>query len=395
MSSFVPNAGLLVTGEAMKNAFQAGYVVELSLQARALGWESPFRVVIGSSSGSLAAVVAGTGEPLDHDLALRFSRKFTEDLRPRAFLENPLQGRWELPYRAVLEGILEDQKLLNWEKAYASPAMIVIVATHVDLRRASESWGDRFRVLADGVQRSLGGEDVSFLDVAGRIAELSAAGASGLLTPCYFSTKPWPADAARPEPEGWRVLTSPEELKKAVLASTRIPPFTGMPVRFDDLVLIDGAWSDNVPAWIAPALGLESFFIVDCTHKGKLYQRPIGDYVRRQARAVLSGASRATEWVEQLAPRIPLGGAERWLQGIHDFTPRPEPIDLGEIERNSEGLRIFEDHLPADSPNPYRFIAPKPEVVDRLYRLGVERAKTRAADLPNPRGVPSRIRKYT
>lgn len=384
MTSLMPNAGLLVTGEAMKTAFQAGYTVELAAQARAQGWAHPFRVTVGSSSGSLAAVVGAVEDPPDHDLALRFCRRFTDDLRPHAFWKGPLHGRWELPYRRALEGILEDHDLIDWEKAFESPTMIVIVTTQVDVRAASGPWGDRLQVLTDGIQRALGGEDVSFLDVAARIAELSAAGASGLFTPCYFSSKPWPREAPGGPPENWHALQSPSELRQAVVASTRIPPFTGAPVRFGDRVLIDGAWSDNVPAWIAPALGLEEFFIVDCTHKGRLYQRPIGDFARRQTRRFLRGASRAVEWVEQLAPRVPFANADRWLKGIHDFTPRPEPIDLREIERSSEGLRIFEDHLPADSPNPYRFIAPQPEVVDRLYRLGVEKAKKRAADLPRP-----------
>jgi predicted acylesterase/phospholipase RssA len=382
--SLFPNAGLLVTGEAMKTAFQAGYTVELASRAQSLGWALPFRLTVGSSSGSLAAVVGAVEDLPGHDLALEFCRRFADDLRPRAFWDGPLHGRWELPYRRALESLLEDHDLIDWERAFESPTMIVIVTTQVDVRAASEAWGDRFQVLADGVQRALGGEDVSFLDTVSRIAEMSAVGASGLLSPCYFSTKPWPREAPGRPPENWLTLESPSELRQAVVASTRIPPFTGAPVRFRDRVLIDGAWSDNVPAWIAPALGLGEFFIVDCTHKGKLYQRPIGDYVRRQARRILQGASRAAEWAEQLAPRVPVAGAERWFKGVHDFTPRPEPVDLGAIAACSEGLRIFEDHLPADSPNPYRFLAPRRDVVDELYRLGVESAEARAADLPRP-----------
>jgi predicted acylesterase/phospholipase RssA len=381
----MPNAGLLVTGEAMKTAFQAGYTVELMRQAADLGWAHPFRVSIGSSSGSLAAVVAALGDPPDHDLTLRFSQQFAADLRPGAFLSAARPGRWELPYRAALERIFDNHHLLQWDKAFDSPTTIVIVTTEVDVRAASGPWGDRLQVLADGVQRALGGEPVSFLEVAGRIAELSAVGTSGFLKPCYFSTKPWPREAPGSPPENWSVLNGPSELRQAVVASTRIPPFTGMPVKFGDRVLIDGAWSDNVPAWLAPALGIEKFFIVDCTRKGKLYRRPIGDYVRRQARTLLRGASRVTEWVEQLLPSADLETWDRNLRGLHDFTPNPTPIDLKGLEEGSPRLKIFQDHLTDDAPNPYRFWAPKPAVIEALYRLGVEKASARAADLSRNR----------
>lgn len=385
MPSLSPNAGLLVTGEAMKTAFQAGYTLELARQAQALGWAHPFRVTVGSSSGSFAAVIGATEFLPDHDLGLKFCRQFAADLRPHVFWKGPLEGRWELPYRAALERILDGHDLIDWAAAFESPTMIVIVATHIDVARASENWSDRFRVLADGIQRALGGQEVSVREVAGRIAELSAAGASGFMTPCYLSTKPWPREAPSSEPANWHVLKDADELRQAVVASTRIPPFTGMPLRFRDLVLIDGAWSDNAPAWLAPALGLERFFIVDCTHKGKLYSRPIGDYLRRRARLVLEEASDALQRFEPWNRGGRLDILNHVLRGAHDLMPRPEPIDLTDLESRADGLRILEDHLPADAPNPYRFLAPRTGVVERLYEVGVETALARAADLLRPR----------
>ncbi len=378
MTNLIPKSALVAPGEAMKTAFQIGYIIEMALQAKTRGLDFPFHMTVGSSSGSPAAVVAAAAEPLDHSLGLDAICRFADKIRFPEILKKSGPGQWMRPYREAIEGILANDELLKWEKAFQSPTAVVIVATHLDIRSAIETWGTRFAELGEGLQRFVGDESVSLDKIAAEISTLSLAGASGLFVPCYFSTKPWPQDAPGPQPENWEVLQDADELRQVVAASTRIPPFMGMPMKYKDRVLFDGAWSDNVPAWLPPAFGIHRMFIVDCTHKGALYSRPITSYLQRQIGDTLDSTAARVRIVEQVTRARWVGRLRNRLETSRRHVKRPDPIDLKKISENFPKMEIYEDHLPQDAPNPYRFLAPKLEVIQDLYWRGVAAAKARA-----------------
>jgi len=368
----------------MKSSFQAGHIVEMVNQILDRGWEYPFRMVVGSSSGSPMAVAAATASPIKHDLARNAWLQFGKDLHGLEIARKSLSGDLTRPYREALEGIFNNTELLRWEEAYNSPTTIVIVATHLDVEYATKTWGGRFDALREGLQRLLDGDTFSYERVARELSAFSATGATGLFVPRYYSTKPWPSDAPQPKPDNWDVFKNADELRQIVAASTRIPPFTGMPIRHGEHILIDGAWSDNVPARLPPAFGVQQMYLVNCTHKGKLFDKPISSYPTRRANDLLEMATNGMRYLGQLTQSRLADRISSGLNTLGQYVKKPEPIDLERIQQDYPKLEIYEDHLPKEAPNPYRFWAPPQEDIRDLYGFGISAAQNRGDTIPEP-----------
>lgn len=321
----------------MWGAFQHGFVFQMGEQLRKAGHgESPYRLVVGSSSGSLIAPSAAAGV-FEHDLArstwINFGRAIR--LSPRK-LGNPFPG--------ILNQVFEEG-LIPTDRAFQSPNQVILAATcyHPDEALALGRGGiDLLREGISGFLKKPSEENCERL--CRRVSSLLETGAR-LFNARYFATKP---EVPPTEKGEWTVVESPEEFRTAVEASSRIPFLCGAPIAQGADLLIDGVFADNAPVELALKAGARHVFVVTSSKKGYVFDRPVQSMIRKTLRMTLGKAS---------------------LSSARDLIPPPAPLDIAALRKAYPGQQIHIIH-PDENISVNRFFESRPEIIGSLYDMG-------------------------
>ncbi|NRA32086.1 MAG: patatin-like phospholipase family protein [Polyangiaceae bacterium] len=391
LGAAAPRAAAIFPGEALKSPWQWGYAVEVAQICQRRRMREPYGLAIGSSFGSPLAAMMGGGARCGHEAVEAAWLRFREDLSVTRFAERSRLSDFSRPVQDAFVRLLDRSDLIDWDAAYDSPTNVVVVVTQVDVNGAGRELGEIWDAQADNVRALLEGKSTNFRSVAVGLGRILRA-----LQPRYYGTAEWSAGTA---PENYQTLANADELRRVVMASTRLPSITGgEPIYFEGRSLIDGAWSDNVPVPLALDWGAELIHVVDCCRGGKLYQKPILTYLQKQLGEVLDIAEGVTSViVERIAPSgeeryappqlldsvIPslFASAGRLVSTLRERVEKPGSLDLAELREAHPSVEIWHDHLPASFPDTPRFLPlPAPNVLTSLYRTGIDSARERFAE---------------
>lgn len=338
--------GLVACGEAMYVPFQAGFAIELGDRLRKNGYgDQPFGVAIGSSSGSLVAAAVAAGD-FNHSRVLEALIEFARETRFR-----PAPGRPLNPYPQALRHVL-DSGLVDFERAATSRTHMVIAASHYDSQALKDIQRVGLSTILSGVGALSPDGPSHFCDGFRKMVETGAR----LVTPLYFSNKPFLPETGRP-------ATTPETVRLALEASSRAPLLYGGPIHYGEDVLLDGAFADNAPLKLALELGARHVFVLNSSRSGHVFDRPFQTLAQRHARSALS-------FLEKLSPRR-LGV----LAKIREAIPAPKPVDVKELEKRYPKRKIQVVH-PSDDLTVSRFLESDPDVLCDLYEEGRKQAET-------------------
>lgn len=361
------SVALVLPGEAMWGAFQTGFARELGGRlCMAGGANQPFRVTIGSSSGSLIAAAAAAGGPFDHENSRAAWIEFGQATKFR--LQRPFN-----PYPGALQRIFEGGSV-DIEKAFHSSTDLIVTASHYRGSAASDLRQDHARLLSAGLHLFFAGmnsEDAAKISEIG--ADLLSDGLRMFGTR-YFATCPPPGEAsATSQDEEWVVVQSSPELRRAVEASSRVPLLYGNPVLDGANVLIDGVFTNNAPVELALQYGVRDVFVVTSSKKGYVFDRPVQTLVRRQIRSLLKNFSRASRGLSFLPDWMHVKRELAELGRLASVVPPPRPLDIDDLRRRYPDQHIHIVH-PQENISVNRFFESSPAVLGRLYDLGREEA---------------------
>jgi predicted acylesterase/phospholipase RssA len=361
------SVALVLPGEAMWGALQTGFVQELGARMQEAGYgRQPFRLAVGSSSGSLIAASAAGGGPFDHEAARSAWLEFGEATRFR--FRRPVN-----PYPGALKRIFESG-LVDIRRAFDSPTHLVVTASDYHDRVVGDLWRHHARLFLTGAHVFWTGKNDRD---SGRLAEMGAqllSDGNRLFGTRYYAT--------RPRPEGreagliggdWIVVDSVESLRKAVEASSRVPLLYGNPVLDGASVLIDGVFTNNAPVELALEQGARHVFVVTSSKKGYVFDRPVQTLFRRQLLRFLRSLDRSSRALGFLPRRMHVSDALEQLARLKDSVPPPSPLDLDALRREYPEQEIHVIHATEDIPV-NRFFESRPEVLGRLYDTGRELA---------------------
>lgn len=173
-------------------------------------------------------------------------------------------------------------------------------------------------------------------------------GGTQLFAPRYFTNKPT-FEADNLYHGAWSLVNGPEQLFQAVQASSRIPGLYGSPVRVGASRFIDGAFANNAPVELALELGAKHVFIVTSGKKDQVFDQPFQSLFWRQVRKALNGTR------------------------LEKHIPSSAPVNLDGLRRRYPNSTIHVVH-PKNPPRVNRFFESDPEVLRRLYEMGMEEA---------------------
>lgn len=361
---------LVLPGEAMWGALQTGFAFELGGRLQRQGWgEHPFDVAIGSSSGSLIATGAAAGGPFDHDLG---REGWIEFGRATRFFQRggPLN-----PYPGALQRIFESG-LVDTDRAYRSPTHLIVTASDYHAEAVSRLGRDHFRLFLAGARLLLAGEAAADREKFDEIGASLLDDGRRIFGTRYYATKAAPVSPYRQEAtlsEAWRTVESPEQLRRAVEASSRVPLLYGNPVLDGVNVMIDGVFTNNAPVELALEHGARHVFVVTSSKKGYVFDRPVQTLFRRQLRGWIGGLGRLGRGLRFVPGTRHAREMLEALARMRDMVPKPAPLDLDDLRRRYPGREIHVVHPPQNI-RVNRFFESDPRVLGRLYDLGRELA---------------------
>ncbi len=318
--------------------------------------EQPFAMTIGSSSGSLVATAAAAGV-VEHEVAKQAWVDFGQATRF-------FKGRSEFnPYPGALQGVL-NSGLLDFEKAFASDTHVIVTAAKVDREHLRHFQSEGLSLLRHGLQLLLRGPEEPWLDYLLEGAHLLNHHGRRVFEPRYLMNK------------GATAVSSAQELRKAVEASSRIPGLYGPPIEWGADLLIDGVFANNAPVEFALRAGIDHVFVLTSSQGGNVFERPIQSLASRYVR----GALRQTGALSQKGPGRRLARLRKSLSEIaklEDQLPKPRSLDLNELRRRYPDQRIHVVHPKQEIPvgTLFRFFGSDPRILGSLYETG-----RRAAD---------------
>lgn len=368
---------LVLPGEAMWGPFQTGFAVQMGEILRAAGkGDQPFSLAVGSSSGSLVAAIAAAGAPFDH--------KLTRDGWIEFGYATRLLGGGRLnPYPGALADIF-DRRVIDAERAFRSPTRLVMTASHYNRHGVEELREAAFAMAVSALQLMVAGASEGEIDLTKQAAAIVQAG-THLFAPRYFTTRPWtqarppspessPRSSPRASDEEWIQVASPEHLRRAIEASSRIPLLYGDPISDGAHLFIDGVFADNAPVSLAVASGATDIIVVSSSRKGRLFNKPVQSMFCREILRLIAGVRQTAARLQSFPGGDRLAGAVAELDRIATIIPRPEPIDLADLRSRHPGRRISVVH-PQNPPRVNRFLESDPRVLGRIYDMGREAAE--------------------
>lgn len=354
----------------MWGAMQTGFTFELGARLQQQGWGThPFDVAIGSSSGSLIATGAAAGGPFDHALG---REGWIEFGRATRFLQRggPLN-----PYPGALTSIFEGG-LVDTDRAFRSPTHLIVTASDYHGDAVSQLGRDHFRLFMEGARLLLAGGGERDHERFDEIGASMLSDGHRIFGTRYYATKPapiCPRPHETPLSESWVVVESPQQLRRAVEASSRVPFLYGNPVVDGVNVMIDGVFTNNAPLELAMEHGARHVFVVTSSKKGYVFDRPVQTLFRRQLRGWIGGLGRLGRGLRFLPATRPVRDMLEELARLKEMVPKPAPLDLDDLRRRYPGQEIHVVHPPQNI-RVNRFFESDPHVLGRLYDLGRELA---------------------
>jgi len=358
---------LVLPGEAMWGALQTGFVRELGRRLELAGYGSqPFALAIGSSSGSLIAASAAGGGPFDHDAAREAWLEF--GVATRFHLRRPLN-----PYPAALERIF-DGGLVDIRKAFRSSTNLVVTASDYHGEVVKDLLCHHARLFLTGAHVFLTGANERD---AGEISEMGKellVDGDHLFGTRYYATRPAPSSwEVSGKKSSWALVKSPDALRLAVTASSRVPLLYGNPILDGASLMIDGVFTNNAPVELALEYGARHVFVVTSSKKGYVFDRPVQTLFRRQLLGLLKAFDRSGRALRFLPRRIHIAETLEQMARLKERVPSPSPLDIEGLRRRYPDQEIHVIHTDEDIPV-NRFFESRPSVLGRLYDIGRELA---------------------